>query len=226
VPTSLLWRGGARGELAFWEKFFAAGGGDWRADYVQRIDPAAPLGEPLIETRLERLRADPVTILDVGAGPTSSLGKVVPGRELRIVGVDPLADAYRSMLVRLGIEVPAPSRCGRAEELERIFAPASFDVVYARNSLDHTADPIAALRGMLRLVKPAGFVALRHFRREGERAGYEEFHQWNFDVRDAGPEIWNRSRRYLLKDCLPARVEQVGWDEPWITTVLVPTVSA
>jgi hypothetical protein len=75
---------------------------------------------------------------------------------------------------------------------------------------------------MLRLVGPTGFVALRHFRREGEHAGYEEFHQWNFDLGEHGPEIWNRRRRYVLAQALPARVEHCSYEEPWIAVVLIP----
>lgn len=222
IPPSALWRGGVGAEVAFWQDFFARGGGEWRADYLQRTDPSAPLGEPLIETRLEGVPSDPVRILDVGAGPTTSLGKVVPGRAVEIVGVDPLADRYREMLARLQVDVSAPSVLGHAERLDELFAPESFDVAYARNSLDHSRDPIAALTGMLRVLKPHGFVALRHFRREGEHAHYEEFHQWNFDIRDAGPEIWNRRERHVLAQTLPARVEDFGWDDPWITVVLRP----
>lgn len=222
LPPALLWRGGVDAELRFWEGFFASRGGEWTDDYRRRTDPGAPLGEPLIEERLDRVAGDPIRILDVGAGPTTSLGKLVPGRMLQITGVDPLAEEYAAMLARLGITVPAPSRRCRAEELERWFSPGDFDVGYARNSLDHTANPLAALRAMLRLLAPGGFVVLRHFRREGERAGYEEFHQWNFDLGDRGPEVWNRSRRFVLADALPAEVEHCGWQDPWITAVLVP----
>ena len=36
----------------------------------------------------------PARVLDVGAGPLSSLGTHVPGRDVEIIAVDPLADIY------------------------------------------------------------------------------------------------------------------------------------
>jgi SAM-dependent methyltransferase len=176
----------------------------------------------MIEERLAELSSEPVEILDVGAGPASSLGSVAPARTLSIVAVDPLAAEYAAMLARLGVRVAAPSIPGYAETLGAMFAPHSFDVVYARNSLDHARDPLRALREMLRLVRPSGFVALRHVRCEGENAGYADFHQWNFDIRGDGPELWNRRRRHPLASALPAAVEAAGFEGRCVTVVLRP----
>lgn len=220
VPPTLLWRGGIQAELQFWETFFRAKGGDWPADYQQRMDPEAPLGEPLIDNQLGQASSEPVKILDVGAGLTTSLGKTSAGRRIEIVGIDPLASDYRLMLGRLGVVVPAPSIAGRAEQLSALFAPESFDVVYARNSLDHTADPHQALAAMPRLLRTSGFVALRHFRREGEHARYETFHQWNFDLDQSMPKIWNRRSSFLLDDIAGLTVTHAAWEPRWITVLL------
>ena len=57
-----------------------------------------------------------------------------------------------------------------------------FDVIHSRNAIDHTVDPIAAINSCLNLCDfdEGGFVIIRVMPNEGEHAGYERLHQWNY----------------------------------------------
>lgn len=200
APCSILWRRGLPSEVAFWESFLRTEGADWPDDYRQRFAPGAIVNEPLIVDRLDLIGSPLVSILDVGAGPASSLGSSLPGRELELVAVDPLADEYNRLLDECGIEPPVRVLRCRGEEIAERFGSARFDFVHARNSVDHSANPVSVIRQMLSLARPGGFVILRHWRNEGLKADYEELHQWNMDVENGDLVIWNARHRHLLTE--------------------------
>jgi hypothetical protein len=77
-----------------------------------------------------------VTILDVGAGPLTFLGKKHSRQELLIEAVDPLADFYDQILTEFEIEPIVRTKKCAAEELSRRFEPDTFDLVFARMSIN------------------------------------------------------------------------------------------
>ncbi len=196
----MLWRRGLPGEVAFWENVIRTDGADWPDDYRHRFTAGAEIDEPLILDRLPLIAAPRVSILDVGAGPASSLGSALGGRELELVAVDPLADEYDRLLARHGVEPPVRVLACRGEDVLARFGPDRFDFVYARNSIDHSADPARVVRNMLLLARPGGFVILRHWRNEGLKAEYEELHQWNVDLADGELVLWNARHRHTLSE--------------------------
>ncbi len=198
APCSVLWRRGLPGEVAFWDNVIRTDGADWPEDYHHRFTSGAQINEPLIIERLPQLSSPRVSILDVGAGPASSLGSALAGRKLELVAVDPLADEYNRLLARHGVEPPVRVLPCRGEDILARFGAARFDVVYARNSIDHCADPARVVRNMLLLARPGGLVILRHWRNEGLKADYEELHQWNIDLADGDLLIWNARHRHTL----------------------------
>jgi len=88
-------------------------------------------------------------VLDIGCGPRGSLEWAEIAVER--VGLDPLVDDYR----KLGIDRHAMAYV--AAPAERIpFPDAHFDIVTSINSLDHVDDVEAAVREVIRVLKPGG----------------------------------------------------------------------
>ena len=71
----------------------------------------------------------------------TSLGFRYPGKTLTIVPVDPLADEYDRLLSDAGLNPPIRTVRVAGEELLEHFGSRRFDLAYASNSLDHSADP-------------------------------------------------------------------------------------
>jgi SAM-dependent methyltransferase len=139
-----------------------------------------------------------VRILDVGAGPLTTLGRHWEGHQIEIVAVDPLAEEYRALLKRLGISPPTETTLAHGEKLLEKFQPDQFDMAYSSNALDHSYDPVLAIGQMLKVVKPQGYVYLWHFANEGLTEAYQGLHQWNFDVRDNDFIIGDGRRHFSL----------------------------
>lgn len=187
VPVSINRRKGRadqlQDELHFWDKWFKRHGLQWPQDYRNRLDPDCPLAEEYREF-IEHLPQDEIRILDVGAGPLTVLGKKHPSKRLAITAVDVLAKRYDELLDRYGIQPVVRTQYAEAEKLTEWFPQNSFDLVNARNCLDHTADPIEAIRQILLITKKDRFAFLDHVENEGEKQRYRGLHQWNFTVMD------------------------------------------
>ena len=224
-----MWREkGVGHELEFWRHWLETRGYLWPDDYRRRLDGDALLEEPLIVDRLPEVDADPVAILDVGAGPLTCLGKRHPGRRLEIVPVDALGDEYDRLLAEFEVDPPIRTQLCPGEELLEKFRPDTFDLAYARNSLDHSYDPLAILRNMLAVVKPGGFVVTRHVRAEGEHQSYSGLHQWNFDLEDGRCVLWGKATKHDVAEAVgdSATVEAFRDDEggdDWVVCVLTKT---
>jgi SAM-dependent methyltransferase len=102
-------------------------------------------------------------LLDVGSGPgtiTADLARLVG--EVVALEVDAAAaDLTRAELDRQGV-TNATVVVGDVHDLDLgEAAGGGFDVVHAHQVLQHVADPVGALREMLRVTRPGGVVAVR-----------------------------------------------------------------
>ena len=100
-----------------------------------------------------------LSLLDVGCGPgtiTADLARRIPGGS--VVGVDVPADLMATAQRERG---GGNLRFEVGDVYSLRFESNSFDVVYAHQVLQHLGDPVAALREMLRVLKPGGLVAVR-----------------------------------------------------------------
>ena len=199
----------------------ATEGGEWPDDYRQRLDPQTPLDSWIL--KYLDPSAPVISILDVGSGPMTNLGKIWPGHDVRLTAVDALADEYNRLLDELGVAPPVRTqRCDSERLLER-FPENHFDLVHARNTLDHSYQPVEAIRQMLGVVKPTGLVVLSHSANEAENMEYQGFHQWNFCVENEDFIIWDKQSHVSVKDRLRGLAEIVeispsGSD--WVQAVL------
>lgn len=151
-----------------------------RAKLSKLFDPGMPLQHELSQL-LPEDSGRPHRVLDVGAGPISKVGKLVDGEAIDLVPIDPLAIEYQKLLADLDLEPPCPTQRGYGERLTECFPENSFDLVHARNSIDHCLDPVVVVAECVRVLKPDCYVYLNHYRNEGIAADYYGLHQWNFD---------------------------------------------
>jgi SAM-dependent methyltransferase len=191
-PAQEIWNEGIGHELAYWEDAIRDPG--WAAENAHRLDPQGGIQEPEVAALLDEVESATVSLLDVGAGPLTALGKTHPGKTLQITATDPLADEYNRILDEVGIDPPVRTLACPGEDLLDRFEPGTFDVVFARNALDHSYDAPRVIDNMVALAKPGGHVVLRHRRSEGRVANYVGLHQWNFNAED-GTFILSRGRR-------------------------------
>lgn len=199
-----VWEANIDSEIAFWRDFIMKRGGEWPEVYSQRMDPDAPFPGNLREV-ITANPAEPVEALDVGCGPLTLLGRNWPGRTVHVTAVDPLAEHYMQLFREAGVMPPTPpQRCDGEQLLER-FGRDRFHVAVAINSLDHSYDPVSAIKQMVAVTKPGGFLWLRHRINEGENEQYHGLHQWNFQEQNGRFVIWNATMRIDMGEALGAQ---------------------
>jgi SAM-dependent methyltransferase len=197
------WEKRSTDELSYWSDSLQSG------QFADLIDPRAEVQATCLRRALAEIASPEVAILDVGSGPLTAVGHVFPGKSLRIIPTDALADGYVDMLTTLGIQAPVlPIACS-GEALTEKFVPGTFDIAFSQNALDHSTQPLTILRNMVSLIRPDGRVALRHFRNEGDGNGYMGLHFWNVDLEGEGEGggggdlvFWNRHTRTNVSDLL------------------------
>jgi SAM-dependent methyltransferase len=209
----LLWRTRAKSEVDFWASWLtgAPGTEQWAHDRELRLAPETEIRDPLVREELERNPAEKISILDVGAGPLTMLGYRYPGKTLEIVPVDPLADDYERLLREAHLDPPIRTIAVAGEALLERFGSDRFDIAYASNSLDHSADPFTIISNMVSVVRTGGIVLLRHKRNEGESALYGGLHQWNFDVAGGDLLLWNTAVEVNVSAALEGRAATTAW---------------
>jgi SAM-dependent methyltransferase len=208
--------------VEYWRRYIADEGGDWPDEFKRRLDPDAPIDDPLLVRCLERIPHPRVSVIDVGAGPLTLVGRRFPGKEVELVPVDPLAVDYARLLDEAGIEPHTPTIGCSGEELLDRFGEASFDIAFARNSLDHAADPAGAVLNLLSVVRPGRFVVLKHFENEAKEGGSHGLHQWNFEVRDGRLHLWREGAEdHDLAELVAGRATvEAGQTGAWVWGVL------
>jgi SAM-dependent methyltransferase len=167
-------------EIAFWDDYLGTGGSQWPDDFQRRTTPIRPFQDFLARLIPAESEAAEIRVLDVGAGPLTQVGTNWPGKIVHITAIDPLADAYTALLKKYRIVPPVPTLRCEAECVAERFGESSFDLVHARNCLDHSYDPLLAIRQALVVVKPCCYVYLEHEQNESTKESGRGLHKWNF----------------------------------------------
>lgn len=196
------WAAGTSVEFGFWKRWLETKGAQWPADYDFRTDPNAELQSDIAQ-HIEDFPGTTLKLLDVGAGPMTAVGKRYRGAPIDLTAVDALADQYDAFDFPPGLPLVRTLQCD-SEALSRKFGEDAFDIVYARNTLDHGYDPIEAIREMLKVARPGGKVIAAHLSKEATAENWTGFHQWNFYVDADGFKIANRSSTFALADAIAA----------------------
>lgn len=219
------WRKGIAEEVYFWDGFIGSKGGKWPEDFVERFDANLPL-QPYLAEIISAPKGATIRILDVGAGPLTFVGRTSPDWEIEITPVDPLADAYDQILAHYELVPPVRTLNVAAEEVEATFPANHFDLVTARNTLDHAFDPAHAILQMLAVAKPGGKIHLAHHIDEASNNANHGLHQWNFRVEDGVFVIENQGRKVNMDERLHpfGTVDNIVFDEKWLVTIVTKHV--
>jgi len=189
----MSWSDGISYEIEFWDKFLEKKGDRWPEDYQKRLDPYRPVDASYIKL-FDDMPANPLRVLDVGAGPMTMFGWTHPRKQIELEATDALAKEYDVLLLKYGITPPVRTIYAEAEKLTQHFASGMFDFVHAQNSLDHCAAPHVAICQMLAVAKIGATVSLNHAENEGANENYAGFHQWDFTVENGNFIIRGREQ--------------------------------
>jgi SAM-dependent methyltransferase len=214
-----VWAGGADAEIAILREWLGTRGGRCPDDYRFRLDPESVIQEDI--TRHLNGAGRRVRILDVGAGPLTFVGKRWPGHDVELAAVDALADRYDALLAEYGVTPPVRTRRCDSERLSEMFPPDSFDIACAAWTIDHSYEPLRAIRQMVAVVRPGGIVLLLHYPNEAENEVYHGQHQWNLDWAGDDCILWRPGTRWSLRQELAGQATVTGAKaDGTVTTVI------
>ena len=119
-------------------------------------------------------------VADCGSGEGGvALALAARHPELHVDGVEVSATNVR-LARRLNRYANAAFQQGLAEEVDRLFPPATFDLVYSLAVLEHVRDVDATLGALLRVLRPGGrlcfVVPMHEFRATGPLPDYAPLH--------------------------------------------------
>jgi len=118
-----------------------------------------------------------VNIADIGSGAITLIGHIWKDVKVNVFPSDIMANEFKKILTKFNISSIVPVE---EQDMSKLtYKDNFFDIVYCSNALDHTLNPILAIKEMIRICKPEGYVYLRHARNEGKREKYGHLHRWN-----------------------------------------------
>ncbi len=185
--NSVRWEKGKNNTLRFYKAKLP-----WKVKQFNREFALPEYFAPMIGNKKE------IIIAELGAGMFCTIGSTWPGVKVRIYASDALADEFNQILKNANIFPLIPVTRENMENLP--YKDNFFDIVHCCNALDHTKDPVKAIREMYRVVKPGGYIYLRHFTNVGEHENYQGLHMWNLDIGRGEAVIWNSAKKVLLSD--------------------------
>jgi 2-polyprenyl-3-methyl-5-hydroxy-6-metoxy-1,4-benzoquinol methylase len=208
-------------EAEFWRKliFGTYPIKDWVYEVRQRVAGTFPFPDSCVRY----LNADKTRILDVGAGPASILCPDMAPRYVEVVAVDPLADTYNQLLAEAKLQPRVRTQRGEGERLSELNL-GKFDLVYSRNALDHSYDPIRVIKEMVKVCAPAGVVFFEGAVNESLNEKGQGLHQWNFMPVDNGDLIiWRPDNTaYSLRSALEGLAQVKARGNKWYNVEIRP----
>lgn len=132
-----------------------------------------------------------VRIIDIGSGPYPITGQLLDGVKIDVYNCDQQDFGYfwekYNATPMFPIEV---------QNMEHLTYPDNFfDIAHCVNALDHTPDALAALKEMLRVVKPGGWIYIDCALIQHTNRGHRHF----WDALEDGTFV-NEKAKFDLKD--------------------------
>lgn len=221
-----VWESGIQSEVDFWRSVLSGSIPEYdayRAETLARLDPARQLEDYVAALCPSDVAAKEFRILDVAAGPVSSVGWRIGGEAVQLVPIDALAPQYRAILAEFDITPPVWTEHCDGEEMASKFAPGSFDVVHIRNALDHCYEPVSVIRNAFTVLKPGGALCICGHTDEAEYGKYDGLHQWNVRVESDDMIIWRPGERYEVGRIFATQINRSRcqqWDDDRWTSAL------
>lgn len=136
-----------------------------------------------IKKELTSFQNKKIRLLDICCGPFPKSGIFAEDYTIERTLVDTLSESYHSMLKENSIKTYEQKIiCCNVEELHNNFSMNSFEIIYSKNALDHTYNPIEAIANLINLITHNGVIILEHYINEGKYTNYYGLHQWDFNV--------------------------------------------
>ena len=131
-----------------------------------------------------------IKIADIGSGPISKIGHYLDDIKVKIYNSD--KRDFKGFYEKYNIESYVDIEYQDMEKLT--YADNFFDVVHCANALDHTVNALAAVKEMIRICKPGGWVYI-DCSLDQLSTGYK--HYWNAK---ADGKFINNTDQFDLKD--------------------------
>jgi SAM-dependent methyltransferase len=171
----LSWQENLSEEISFWKQYLD--NHTAHQERIEMVDKFFPFSYLINSSSPSTLK-----VLDVGSGPLTTIGTLMPDFVIELTSCDPLADKYNDMLRKVGLSERANIKKVAGEDLTQVFKKNTFDFVHSANALDHSYNPLSCIQNMLEVCKPQGYVIIITVENEGERENYQGLHQWNFSL--------------------------------------------
>ena len=181
MNTEAEWRSNLNEEVRFWRSLFdrSCPNQNFVGRFHERVAGDRPF-PTYLAALVRHVDGGIVQVLDVGAGPMTQIGTIYKTKKIEVTAIDPLAEEYARLFEEFDLVPRVRTRPGCAERLTDLFSEDSFDLVYCRNALDHSHDPLLGIRQMIEVCKPGGYCWLNHAVNEGRKQRYRGLHQWDF----------------------------------------------
>jgi len=185
------WEKSADNEVSYWDKEFLKPATD-KENITALFDRETPLA-PALRNYLnlpEEVDSSTITklrILGVGSGMSSDIGiKSWPDAHVTLFLTDALADSYQKLYRKHNMYPPQPVIPLMGEDLGSLFEPNSFDLTVSINALDHSHEPLEAMKNMVKLTRPCRWAVVELYENEAMLEKGMGMHQWNFDKAEDG----------------------------------------
>ncbi len=157
------------------------------AENFEPLDPYSVLQSLFCRYLPERGRT--VRILDIGAGPWTTINKTHPAMVIMIDPIDALADHYNKLLDKNGILVPVPTVQMFAKDIVHKYDENTFHIVHLGNALDRMVDPMDIIDKAIVVTKPGGHIIIVGYENEVVRRRLKNgnqygMHNWNLYIGD------------------------------------------
>ena len=137
-----------------------------------------------------------VVIAELAAGPICTIGDTWKEVKVELYASDVLKDEYDEIWKE---HKAVPFVPIEYQDMENLTYPDNFfDIVHCVNALDHTLYPQKALKEMLRVCKPGGWIYLRHF--PDQRTACRGMHAWDAEMVDGEAVFSNPKEKFLLSE--------------------------